>query len=469
MRKLLLFSLAAALAGCSGSSGGGDGGIQGRQDGGGALDGGAQFDVTALPVTAPGPNLKVAAAIAPDGRIGIVYYASLNSTDRSLEYLELETDGSTKAITLAGPGQAEGPIRRTTQLSIAFDASGTAYVGYFGKDPNFQEALYSNNPDGGGDVFWYQSDLAVASINAGGSVTHDYPIHKSTDVPRTGGIDVTAINGVVGYNPAVMVGPSQVAVVSRDLHSGQFPVQDYGDSDVEAVVGASGAWTPMMVAQGSDQGGSVGPDVTHAGLGACPSAAASSDGQYMGVVFSSETDLDGTDRYLYFNRFSGGAWSATKEIFSSQSQNASNVGGNNHGCASLAADPQLGFAVAWTNYSQNILYYSTSTDGLSWSPPEQAFGAGTGGWMPSLAIDPGLHLPVVAYYVCSLSANATTCGTSDDELRVSARKTDGRWYASTVDPEGGAFPTLLFNGGQMVVVYRDLVGGGIRIARQRAQ
>lgn len=477
MRKLLFLTAVAALcAGCSGSSSKSDGGIVGYVDGGN-LDGGVKFDITDLTpqLAGAGPGMRISAALSADGRIGIAYYTELSATDRGLEYLEVETDGSYRKLEIAGPSASEGAIRRTSQLSVAFDAQGTAYVAYFGNDPGFQEPLETNPPDGG--LFWYQSDLAVASIGPSATgVTHDYPIHQSTDLGaaqgRTGGIDVSQINGVVGYMPSLVATPSQLLVVSRDIHAGQFPVQDYGDSDVEAVTGSAGNWSPYMMQQGSDNGGSVGPDAVHAGLGAYSSSAASSDGAFIGAVYSAENDLDTKDQFLYFSQLSSsGSWMPAKEIYSSQSAGvATDVGGDVHGCASLAADPSLGFALAWTNYAQNVLYYAATTDGQHWPTPEQVFGAGTGGWMPSLAIDATAspHLPVVAYYVCSLSQGAQSCNPTDDELRVSQRKTDGRWYPSTVDPDGGWYPVLLMNGGQMIVVYRDL-SGGIRIARQRPQ
>lgn len=461
MRKLLFWTaplLAALLSACSGGGGGSDGGgITGNTDAGQDAGSTGAFAVQDLDLHGAGlgPNDYVAAALAPDGRIGVAYYWDVNSTSKRIGYLEVETDGSTRAISLT---PADGGVSRASQLGITFDDGGNAHVAYFGNDPELVEPIETVGGDGG--QFWFESDLAVATITPQGALSTEYPATNGFDYTACGNPVSDRDSPVVGYSPAIAVQGDQIVVVHRNLHGGQFPVQDYARSDFDATVGTPGNWSSTAAICGSDTGAGL----VDQGFGQASSVAVLGD--TLLAVTGGQTDIDGTVKNLFAVTYSNGAWGAAHALFANTNPP---LAPNDGAGPRVAADPTAGFGLTWSNLTNSILYYASSADGQTWSSHENVFGAGTGGWYPSLAFDPISHQPVVAYYVCSQEpgVNAGSCPAPEDELRVSRRRTDGTWAPITVDPEGGAYPTLLFNGGQMVVVYRAS-SGGLRIARQVA-
>ena len=448
---LLLIAFIPLAAGCSSSSSGTTGGITGHGDGG--FDAGPSgFDLTDLPVSTKGPNQRLAAAMAADGRIGVVFYSTIDAQHRSVDYLEVGTDGSTKTAKLAAS------VQRLSQLAVTFDAQGRAVVAFLGNDPNYVEDIKQNPGDGG--FFWTESDLAVAVItSAGASAAVSYPVHGYPDDAQTGlAIDMNSV--VVGESPAIAVNGSELVVMHRNLHSGQFPVQDYGKSNLEAIVGTPGSWTPQVAIEGTDQGGSF--VTTGAGEG---SSVASLNGLTVAVA-AGQSDIDAKLENLYVVSRTGTGASATWTNKAALFRSLGFTGDVDTG-PRIAADATAGFGLCWLDKSHGILRYATSRDGVNWGGLEEAFGSGTGGLYPSLAFDPSLHEPAVAFYVCSKSPGANACPVDEQELRVALHR-GSAWRQLTVDRSGGVYPTLLFNGGQAVVVYRDLVSGGIRVARQRA-
>ena len=454
MRKLLCLTLplAAALVGCHGGSG--TTGISGTTGSTGGSSGGGGYDFTDLPTLQnPAPNDFAVAAMAPDGRIGVAYYGRIDETHRSVDYLEVETDGTTRNTAIE-------TITDKSNLSLAFDDGGTAYVAYFGNDPSVDEPHETNAPvlpDGGMAVFWEQSDVGLAAVAPDGTLTKGYPVHDSGEAngPRP------ALNNtgeVVGFSPAVVSLGGEVVIAYRDVHAGQFPNQDWSVSDWESAFGAPGSWQHLMMVPGSDQGGNF----VHVGLGAATSAAVL-DGKVLAVC-GGAPDADAQIVGLYASVFDGTAWSAGQALFANVTPK---ITGNDGAGPKVASDPVAGFGVTWPDANHSIVRYSSSPDGVTWSPAEQAFGVGTGGQYPSLAFDPISHQPVIAFYICSRMAGVNTCNDTDDELSLAKRRTDGTWAVETVDPEGGIYPTVLFNGGQLEVVYRTLAGG-LRIARARA-
>jgi hypothetical protein len=104
-----------------------------------------------------------------------------------------------------------------------------------------------------------------------------------------------------------------------------------------------------------------------------------------------------------------------------------------------------------------------------WLAPDPVYQAGSGGWYPSLAIDPKTHDPSIAFYICSPSAgvNEGGCSPNDDELRVSTR-VEGNWREVLVDSEGGWSPKLAFlSTGQRVIAYRAPANGALKLAVER--
>ncbi len=124
--------------------------------------------------------------------------------------------------------------------------------------------------------------------------------------------------------------------------------------------------------------------------------------------------------------------------------------------AALAAGP-TGYSVAVTDRHTSTLLYFESATCDRWPVPDPVWGSGTGGWYPSVALDPVyVNEPSIAFYVCSPRSGIveTSCLQSEDSLRVSTRL-EGVWRETLVDPAGGWAPKLGFlPNGKRVVVYR---------------
>jgi hypothetical protein len=126
---------------------------------------------------------------------------------------------------------------------------------------------------------------------------------------------------------------------------------------------------------------------------------------------------------------------------------------------SIAWDPQEGFGIAVVDAQTNELGYFRKAPGRTTWPLDPVFGSGSGGWYPSLAMDPVNHEPAIAFYVCSPAAglNETQCRTDTNELRVTQRIANV-WQDQLVDAEGGYAPQLaFFASGMRVIAYRQPV------------
>ena len=414
---------------------------------------GATFSATDLAVAGTGNDDVVAAALSPDGRVGIVYYWDSSQTNRDLAYVEyvVATGQLQHAVTIATG------YDRTSDLAITFDdagASSSAYVAFLGNDPSVNEAIETNGGDGG--VFWHQSDLGVAKVDASGALSIDWAVHNGTESSPCGNPLDDRDSPVVGLSPAIAFDGDQLVVMYRNLHSGQNPIQDYARTELGSVIGMPGNWTKLTAICGSDENNMF----VDQGVGAGTSVAAS--GGRIVAATAGEDDIDTTIQGLFIARNDNGAWDEKEAIFTNPPLATSlSIGPR------IVADPAGGFGLAWTDLSASKVYFSHSDDGQNWEPYSLAFGAGTGGWYPSLAFD-SLQEPAVAYYVCSLEPGVSVgnCPAEEDELDVSNLKPNGNWTKSTIDPEGGSYPTLMFDpSGRMVVVYRSM-GGGIRVAVQ---
>jgi hypothetical protein len=144
--------------------------------------------------------------------------------------------------------------------------------------------------------------------------------------------------------------------------------------------------------------------------------------------------------------------------------------GNTMSGGSVAWDPMEGYGIAVVEHSDDRLFYARSADGLNWAGTgESVFGGGSGGWYPSLAMDPINHEPAIAFYVCDkITGRAEgTCLEDQDELRVIQRIV-GTWRETLVDKAGGYLPKIgFFSTGKRVIAYRVPKTKRIRLAVER--
>jgi hypothetical protein len=134
----------------------------------------------------------------------------------------------------------------------------------------------------------------------------------------------------------------------------------------------------------------------------------------------------------------------------------------------------LGYGIAVLDRTVNRLSFveckgttaSKCTVAADWTTPDPVFESGTGGWYPSLAIDPKTHDPSIAFYICSNSpsANEGGCNPNDDELRVTTR-IEGNWREALVDAGGGWSPKMAYlSSGVRVIAYRAPGNGILKLA-----
>lgn len=403
---------------CGGGEGGGSGGGGTGGSGGGGGTTLEQFSISTLDADVRDLDYLAAAFEPSKRRVGVVYYAPAGTESHAgtpdfwVQYVEWQ-DGVTK------PVEKIRTVQRKVGLAIAFDpTSGEPTISYLGGAPGFVE---------GESIYWFQSD-AVINRRSGGTWTE-------TIIAETGG-EVTCGNPVsdragivVGLWPALAYDATgKLYFAYRDGHDGQFPQQDWNGSDVELYEGTPPSLTGRCIVGGGDNKQAWGGHISLA-MGAEQPA------MVYDQMFGSP-DQNGQN-LLFQERRADGTWGTPQALL--------NISNTQSG-ASIAWDDTVGFGIAVVDRATNALTYIERPPGAAgWNAPDPVFGAGSGGWYPSLAMDPVYHEPAVAFYVCSPKGNVneTNCLTTDDELRI-AQRVGGNWREVLVDKEGGFQPKLGF-------------------------
>lgn len=398
--------------------------------------GSGSFAVETLDATGQGKFLPLAAAVAPDGRIGVAYYALVGSA-------VCPPDAGTAArgdyeIRYVEPGKAPEVIARVQVpqygISVAFDSQSRPAVAFLG-----------GASIAGGSYFWCQSDLAVAFKRPAWTVD----VAARTSGEASCGIPTSDQGEVVGLWPSIGFRGDDAVVAYRDIHAAQFPVQGGEHSDLELVEGSAGAWSRLCCAAG---GNNV------LGWGSMNSLVVANNEP--AIAYAAQPGPpDMTPRGVWFTRRQTGACQGPQEL---------RPGINTRVGPTLAFDPVAGYGVAYEDVAQATTYLIESSDGTSFGTPYPVHGSGTGGWYPSVVYAPDTHEPVIAYYVCSpRSGVAEPCPTNEDELRAAFRCGPGDWKTLTVDPAGGYLPRIVSANGAVAVAYRDLTTGQIKLARHQ--
>ncbi|MDY7226522.1 hypothetical protein [Hyalangium rubrum] len=427
-----------ALAACKG-----DDGTETPDAGPNPTDPNANSRFTRLTLDGAETDLQpLAMAVGPGDRIGVAYYFRVAGTaNYEIRYVQVEG------------GQVSTPekvdtVENVSALSVAFDSSGKAAVAYLG---------------GGSDesVEWAQSDLEVAYRNGANNWSSSVPVTGSGQAPADNAVSNTGF--LVGINPAIVFNGTTAYVAYRDGHSGQFEKQDWDGSDLELASGGPTNWNLRVLAAGGNNKAAYGGHINMV-LG--------KDGQPALVHDQVSGSPDGTgSNVLFQRRNTDGSWTApfqVQTVFNAQRG------------ASLAWDATLGYGIAVVERSSsNRLTFveckgntaTQCTRAADWTTPDPVYESGTGGWYPSLAIDPKTHDPSIAFYLCSNSpgANEGTCNANDDELRVTTR-IEGNWREELVDADGGWVPKMAYlSTGERVIAYRAPRSGTLKLAVERVQ
>lgn len=426
---------AVSLTGCSGGGvGGGFGGGGGRRDGGSGGGTSAGFTLYDLD-TAAREDTYFAMALDPGTeRIGVVYYTPSGMVkggdggsdfNYDLKYVEWKNG------TASAPEKLRS-VQRLIGISLAFDPKTHEPVtAFLGGDPGFIE---------GRSIYWYQNDTAVMRKTGGTWVETD--VATLSGAPPCSKIDIGFLEGL--FSTIIFDSTGKMYVAFRDGHNGEFPMQDWAASDVELMEGTNeGSLTRRCLTGDHKQayGGRI-----QMAIGAGDQPAIVYDQAFGGAETTGQN-------VLFQQRNTDATWTS------------SGVGGfalltisNTMTGASLAYDATEGYGIAVTDRQTSQLGYIKSPTGAAntWSSLDPAFGTGTGGWYPSLAMDPVFHEPAIAFYVCSPrnGTQETSCLQTDDELRITQR-VGNNWQETTVDTGGGWGPKLaFFASGKRVVAYR---------------
>jgi hypothetical protein len=442
----------------------GDGGTGGGRGGGsGGGTGASPFTVSELDGTAREASHFAIAVDPVAERIGVAYFTAAGTStiggdggvtpDYDLKYLEWSrsVDGGTQVST----PEKIVTVQRVVGVTAAFDpANGEPVVGYLGGPTDLNMS-----------IFWFQND-AVVSRRSGGTWTESSI--ATTGGQNTGACAMTTsgVGSIIGLWPASAFGADGRYYQSyRDVHSGQFPQQDWGASDMELWEGTSvPPTTPVCVKAGGDDKQAWGGHQQMT-IGADDQPALVSD-QIQGSAAGDGANV------VFARRQTSGVWTPAAVIF--------NVGNTQTG-PSVSWDETEGFGIAVVDKSVDELsYLRLPPGGTQWYSPDPVYGQGSGGWYPTLAMDPINHEPAIAFYVCSprSGVNESSCAQAEDTLLVSQRIA-GNWREVLVDAEGGYHPHIaFFASGKRVVVYRqpsslDAAGhkvtnaGAVKIAVER--
>lgn len=427
-RLALATFLSLALLACPNDPGsdGGTGGGRGGGTGGGT--GLTPFGVSELDGTARDTTYFAIAVDATTERVGVAYYTPAgtetfpDTPDYDLKYVEWKQ------------GQVSTPekiatVQRFVGLTVAFDpASGEPLVGHLG-----------GTPQPGTSIFWFQSDAVISRRNAG--VWTPTTVAEEGDQVTCGNV-VSDRGFLVGLWPSLLFDPTgKMYFAYRDAHNGQFGNQDYHASDVELWEGTSmPPATPTCLAQGGNNKDAWGGHIQLA-LGADSQPAIVYD-QMPGTPDNNGGNV------IFQRRQANGTWTNAGAIASVS---------NTQTGPSLAYDATEGYGVAYIERAGSELFYVKSANGMNWNAKDPVYASGTGGWYPSLAMDPINHEPAIAFYICSArTATAeTNCPANEDRLVVSQRIAN-EWRETVVDQEGGHSPKIaFFASGKRVVVYRQ--------------
>ncbi len=394
----------------------------GNPDGGPGADGIVILDSTTMDKT------PIAMAVGPSDRIGVAYFRNATAPNFDIRYLEWKNGQVTT-------NESVQTVRRVEGVSVAFQPNGQPAVAYLG-----------GGDDGTGSLYWVQSDAAISYRQQSGAWSESIAVRLSNEAYC--GNPVSDNGFVVGLFPGLVFAGPTAYLVYRDVHQGQFPNQDWAGSDMEVVSGSPSSWTHTPVQCGGNDKQAYGGHVQVV-LGAQNQPAVVSD-----KIFGS-ADGPGTS-VLFHIRNSDSTWSNKPTGLTI---------GNTQWGASLAYDSSLGYAIAVLDKTNDALFFTSSTDTNQWTTPDPVFQTGSGGWYPSVAIDPSTHEPNIAYYICSVRPGVVegSCPANENQLKITVRVL-GNWRHSVIDPRGGIGSKLAFlSTGKRAIAYRDPISGGLKL------
>jgi len=323
---------------------------------------------------------------------------------------------------------------QNTDVGVGLDSTGKATVAWYGGLPTDQPtgalqcgAALWQTAQGSGTTFGVTTVLGDISNSAGTNANQ--PDNCKT-ICNDGG-------EYIGLAPAVAIDSTgQPLFVARDIHFGGSNTTDYAGSDVEFMRGIQG--TDSFFTADVARGGG-----TDSRLAVLPP----NDKAVVAYKISPyDLQAPGTPGLWVNTEVDATHWTVSQVVASE------NLGAG----LGFAINTSGRYSLAYYDTSSQYLFYTESTDGVTWSAPEKVDTVGTTGQMPSLAIDPSGE-PAIAYYRCNSKVEATSCATDSDGVRV-ARRVNGAWSLHDVSAQKGYFdgtnPAIAFLNGKEAVVFQ---------------
>jgi hypothetical protein len=364
------------------------------------------------------------------GDAGITTDGGVDGGVYDIRYVEWE-NGNVKAPEVADQ------VERMAGISIDYHPStGQPAIAYLG---------------GGSDMslYWFNSDAELATRDTTGAWTKAAAATTGYMVTCGNPVSDQMAGVVVGIWPAIKYQSNGTLwYCYRDVHTGQYPQGDWAGADVECVHGSPpNSWTRECTYPGGNTKDAPGGRIRMVMINDLPTILW--DHVYGGA------DTRGNDVEVMSHLPTGGGWTVKyNALRSADTQNGGTIDYD-------AMTEGLGVAVL--DLTDGVLRYTNRAPGATqWSTADPVVGEGTGGWFPSLAMDPINHEPAIAYYACSSRSgqNASQCQPDYDEVRVTQR-TNNDWagHTETVTTDTATMVKLGFlPDGRKVIAYRDKAG-----------
>jgi hypothetical protein len=464
--RLLLWALLPAL-GLACSSGSGDGGTTTTTGGtGGNPDGGdGGFLFLALDPNATG-NGDIAMAIGADDRVGVAYFTVVGQSNTGFDYAINYVEYKNGVVSAPSTVRV---VQRPLGLTLAYQQDGTPAIGYLGG------ANYTCTGDAGwctptGSTYWLESQAAIAYLEPDGGWEESICMVDSTAMGAFN-VSLTCVasnlmnrGSVVGLWPSLVFDGGTAIMVFRDVHDGQYPVQDWQASAAKMCLGSPSAgwsWDAPIASDVCECSNNHGAFGGHNQMiyGPNGSLAVISDQMQndQGEVF-----IGGHDARFAMTDGDGG-WTNSINPFLSGCSSTANIIHDTQTGPVMAWSSGTGYVVAAVDHSVDDLMYVASPDGVSWGNVEHVYNQGSGGWYPSIAIDPMSHEAAVAFFVCSLSPGASigACSPTDAQLVVSERTPVGWQQVINIPGTNFYLPKLGYlSTGKAVIAYVQYANTG---------
>ncbi len=496
--------LALSSACSTGTGNGNTTSSNGDTTGGGTGDGGLFTAVAGDTSDAGMQGLPIAMAVGPKDQVGVAYFRPTGNSlaptgdaggrvDYGVMYLEI-TDGK---VTRA-PSQI-AVVQCQDGLTVNFDQQGDPVVGFLGGGAYFYDGGYPADagPDSTGSLFWLQSQPALAYGQTDGGWNLQVCMQDSTAM---GAFTWNVIGGdsaddmsaeqlinegnVVGLWPSLVFDGGTAIMAYRDVHFGQFPVQDWQASDVKMCQGSPPTWKSWSAPMTIDITGAhktVGYGSHNQmifGVNGALAVLCDGDATGQGAV-----DRDATD--AWFVQQNLGSWSSSTVDWSLPINpfNPRNLEAdilvNTQTGPQMAYNKTFGYSVVAvdtappTGGGAAALYYASSPDGQNWSNRQIVFSLGSGGFYPSIADDPISGNPNIVYTICSGSPGVLpapgACNAPELDL-VTVSTNPPSWSATpatTISNQAVFMPKIGFlSTDKIVIAYRDLNTGAVYVTFQ---